>query len=132
MLHSFKIESLADIRSYPGSRKLPQFNKEALEISLPQKDIQYIQLKALGGRRKVNPGSKNTSWRNLAIRGYADYMETDTFKEVIKELEKVAMKQRTAFICSEAVSLDKNLIVTEESRIILNFQPTLTQTIIMK
>jgi Protein of unknown function, DUF488 len=74
MLHSFKIESLADIRSYPGSRKFPQFNKEALEISLPQKDIQYFHLKALGGRRKVNPESKNTSWRHLAFRSYADYM----------------------------------------------------------
>src|ERR1700676_1850572 len=103
MLLSFKIESLADIRSYPGSRKFPQFNKEALEISLPQKNIQYIHLKALGGRRKVNPDSKNTSWRHLAFRGYADYMETDTFKEGIKELEKIAMKQRTAYMCSEAV-----------------------------
>lgn len=103
MLHSFKIESLADIRSYPGSRKFPQFNKEALEISLPQNNIQYIHLKDLGGRRKVNPDSKNTSWRHLAFRGYADYMETDTFKEGIKMLEKIAMKQRTAYMCSEAV-----------------------------
>lgn len=103
MLHSFKIESLVDIRSYPGSRRFPQFNKEALEISLPQKNIQYIHLKDLGGRRKVNPDSKNTSWRHLAFRGYADYMETDTFKEGIKILEKIAMKQRTAYMCSEAV-----------------------------
>ena len=50
MLHSFNIKLVADIRSYPGSRKFPQFNKEALEISLPQTDIQYVHLKDLGGR----------------------------------------------------------------------------------
>ncbi len=103
MLFSFQIEMVIDIRSYPGSRRYPQFNKEALEISLPENNIQYIHLKELGGRRKVNPGSKNTGWRHVAFRGYADYMETDAFKEGIKDLEKIALKQRTAYICSEAV-----------------------------
>src|ERR1017187_1842027 len=91
-LQSFQIELVADIRSYPGSRKFPQFNKESLEITLPTNHIQYIHLKDLGGRRKVNPDSKNTSWRHIAFRGYADYMETNAFKEGIKELEKIAMK----------------------------------------
>ncbi len=103
MLHSFKIELIADIRSFPGSRKFPQFNKEALEISLPQSNIQYVHLKDLGGRRKANPDSKNTGWRHIAFRSYADYMETDSFKDGIKELEKIAVKQRTAYMCSEAV-----------------------------
>lgn len=103
MLQSFQIEIVADIRSSPGSRKFPQFNKEALQISLPENKIQYIHLKDLGGRRKVNPDSKNTVWRHPAFRGYADYMETDTFKEGIRELEKTALKQRTAYMCSEAV-----------------------------
>lgn len=103
MLHSFKIEMLVDIRSFPGSRRYPQFNKEALEISLPKNNIQYVHLKNLGGRRKVNPDSKNTAWRHSAFRGYADYMETEDFKEGIKTLEKIAIKQRTAYMCSEAV-----------------------------
>ena len=103
MLHSFKIEMVADIRSYPGSRRYPQFNKEALEISLPENNIQYVHLKKLGGRRKVNPDSKNTAWRHVAFRGYADYMETEDFKEGIQELEKISLQQRTAFMCSEAV-----------------------------
>ena len=103
MLHSFSIELIADIRSYPGSRKFPQFNKEALEISLPQNNIQYVHLKNLGGRRKVNPKSKNTGWRHAAFRGYADYMETGAFKDGIIELISRALKQRTAYMCSEAV-----------------------------
>lgn len=103
MLHSFQIEMLVDIRSYPGSRRYPHFNKEALEISLPQNNIQYTHLKMLGGRKKVNPNSKNTTWRNIAFRGYADYMETDDFKKGIEELETIAIKKRTAYMCSEAV-----------------------------
>ena len=103
ILHSFNIELVADIRSFPGSRKLPQYNKEALEVSLPQNSIQYVHLEKLGGRRKVKPGSKNTGWRHIAFRGYADYMETDVFKKGIIELEKIALKQRTAYMCSEAV-----------------------------
>jgi len=39
----------------------------------------------------------------VAFRGYADYMETDIFKEGIEELEKNALKERTAYMCSEAV-----------------------------
>lgn len=103
MLHSFGIKLVADIRSYPGSRKFPHFNKEALEISLPQTNIQYVHLKDLGGRRKVNPDSKNTAWRHAAFRGYADYMQTSAFKDAIKELIKRALKQPTAYMCSEAV-----------------------------
>jgi len=103
MLRSFQIEMVADIRSYPGSRKFPQFNKESLQTALPQNKIEYIHLKNLGGRRKANPDSKNTTWRHLAFRAYADYMQTNDFKEGIKKLEEIALKKRTAYMCSEAV-----------------------------
>jgi len=56
MLRSFNIEIVADVRYFPGSRKYPHFNKESMEITLPQNDIQYTHIKNLGGRRKVNPG----------------------------------------------------------------------------
>ncbi len=103
MLKSFDIEYVADIRSFPGSRKFPQFNKEALEISLPQNGIKYVHIKNLGGRRKVNPNSRNIAWRHPAFRGYADFMETETFLEGIKELKQIASHERTAYMCSEAV-----------------------------
>ena len=103
MLHSFSIELVADVRSYPGSRRFPQFNKEELETSLSQNDIQYVHLKNLGGRRKVSPDSKNTGWRHAAFRGYADYVETSAFRDGIEELVKSALKKRTAYMCSEAL-----------------------------
>lgn len=103
MLHSFEIKAVADIRSYPGSRRYPHFNKEALEVSLPSNDVLYFHIKNLGGRRKANLGSKNTAWHHPAFRGYADYMETDLFREGIQELLKIANQQRTAYMCSEAL-----------------------------
>lgn len=103
MLQSFRIECVADIRSFPGSRRYPQFNKEFLEVSLPERHINYVHIKALGGRRKVSPQSRNTAWKNAAFRGYANYMETEAFQEGIKELEKTAAEKRTAYMCSEAV-----------------------------
>ncbi|CAN5479668.1 DUF488 domain-containing protein [soil metagenome] len=102
MLYSLHIKTLVDIRSYPGSRRYPYFNKETLEISLPENDNQYFHLKELGGRRKVTANSKNMIWRHLAFRGYADYMETDEFKEGIVKLETIALQQPPAYMCSEA------------------------------
>lgn len=103
ILDSFQIKAVVDIRSYPGSRRYPHFNKEALEVSLPLNDVQYFHIRNLGGRRKAKTNSKNTAWHHPAFRGYADYMETDEFREGIQELEKIASQQRTAYMCSEAV-----------------------------
>lgn len=103
MLKFYEIEMLVDIRRFPGSRKYPHFNKDALEISLPKQNLEYLHLENLGGRRKADPDSENTVWRHPSFRGYADFMETKTFDEGTRELEKIATKQRTAIMCSEAV-----------------------------
>lgn len=86
MLQSFDIKILADIRILPGSRKYPQFNKEDLQLSLENAGIQYIHLADLGGRRKVKKDSKNNRWNNVSFRGYADYMETEEFRNAIMKL----------------------------------------------
>lgn len=103
MLHSFQIQLVADIRSFPGSSHYPYFNKELLEDSLSENQIAYIHLAGLGGRRKVQVNSINTGWRLDSFRAYADYMSTDTFKTAIAQLEDLADKQRTAYMCSEAL-----------------------------
>lgn len=103
ILISFKIELLADIRSYPGSKRYPHFNKENLQRILPEHKIIYQHFAELGGRRKTLKDSKNTAWRNDAFRGYADYMETEDFKQGISKLEDFASQYKTAYMCSEAV-----------------------------
>jgi uncharacterized protein (DUF488 family) len=103
MLRSFDIKILADIRSFPGSRRFPQFGKGQIKISLEETGIQYIHLADLGGRRKVKKDSKNNRWNNDSFRGYADYMETREFENAIVKLEHIALEQPTAYMCSEAV-----------------------------
>lgn len=103
MLNDFEIEKLVDVRSFPGSRRFPHFSKEALEVSLPKRNIEYVHMKILGGRRKTSKDSKNTLWRLAAFRGYADYMETNEFKEGIEILEEAASKQKLVYMCAEAV-----------------------------
>ena len=98
-----KIDAVADVRSYPGSRKYPQFNAEALETALAEVRVDYYPFKDLGGRRRAKTDSSNTVWRNEAFRGYADYMETEEFKKGIERLANLAGKKRTAMMCAEAV-----------------------------
>jgi uncharacterized protein (DUF488 family) len=103
LLNSFSIQTLVDVRQFPGSRKYPHFNKEALENSLLESGINYIHMIELGGRRKPNPGSLNSAWKHPAFRAYADYMETTEFTDAIERLEKIAIASATAYMCSEAV-----------------------------
>ena len=98
------IELVADVRMFPGSRRYPQFGREALAKSLSDAGIGYEHFPELGGRRKASPDSKNTAWRNESFRGYADYMETEDFRKGIERLVDLAKKSGpTAIMCAEAV-----------------------------
>lgn len=103
MLKNFTIECVVDVRHYPGSKKYPHFNKNALQDSLPKNGINYIHCISLGGRRKVQDNSANTAWRHPAFQGYADYMVSSQFKAGIDKLKETAENYRTAIMCSEAV-----------------------------
>lgn len=103
LLKHNSIELLVDVRSLPGSRKFPQFNKENLEVELPANGIKYLHILALGGRRKVHKDSNNTAWRNSSFQGYADYMETEEFRVALNQLEETSKNQNTCIMCSEAV-----------------------------
>lgn len=103
LLNAFEIEILVDVRHYPGSRKFPHFNKDSLAETLPKAGIEYHHLVDLGGRRKVQPDSKNDAWRLDSFRAYADYMETESFKKALEKLKEYAASKRTAYMCSEAV-----------------------------
>jgi uncharacterized protein (DUF488 family) len=103
ILHHYQIEILVDVRHFPGSRRLPHFNKAALHDALIAAGIRYEHLVELGGRRPVRPDSHNVAWRNASFRGYADYMETQPFLDGIDHLLDIARTGHTAVMCSEAV-----------------------------
>ena len=96
-------EILVDVRHFPGSRKFPHFNKVALHDALLAAGIRYEHLVELGGRRPVRADSHNIAWRNDSFRGYADYMETQPFRDGVDRLLEIARAGRTAIMCSEAV-----------------------------
>ena len=103
LLQQFSIQLLIDVRSFPGSRKFPQFDKENLMIEMPTNGIEYHHIVNLGGRRKVRKDSVNTAWRNTSFQGYADYMETPGFQSALIQLEELASIQHVCIMCSEAV-----------------------------
>ncbi|MDQ2977086.1 MAG: DUF488 domain-containing protein [Acidobacteriota bacterium] len=103
ILSSHGIGTLVDVRSFPGSRRYPHFNKSELSGTLEAAGIDYLHLRELGGRRKPSPNPKNTAWRNASFRAYADHMESEEFRKGIETLLQLGQQKRTAFMCAEAV-----------------------------
>jgi uncharacterized protein (DUF488 family) len=104
LIQANDIKLLADVRSLPGSRRYPQFNREMLAGSLGKAGIRYEHFPELGGRRKPREDSPNTAWRNASFRGYADYMETEEFRKGVERLlDLAAGAGPTAIMCAEAV-----------------------------
>lgn len=103
VLQHHRIEAVADVRRFPGSRRLPQFGSEALQASLAKADIGYLLITELGGRRRPAPGTVNTAWRNASFRGYADHVASDEFSVGLDRLCDLASRCRTAMMCAEVL-----------------------------
>ena len=103
-LQAHSIQTLVDIRSFPMSRRLPHFNRESLEKTLPEAGIRYVWMKELGGRRKkIRDDSPHLALRSPSFRNYADYMLTEGFRAAIADLIKLANEGPTAYMCAERV-----------------------------
>ena len=103
ILETHGVKRLVDVRTIPKSRRVPQFNSDALAISLQGRGIDYVHLQNLGGLRHARKDSVNLGWRNASFRGYADYMATDEFRAGLDRLLQLAGEKRTAIMCAEAV-----------------------------
>lgn len=102
VLQAHQIQLLVDIRAFPISRRLPHFNRERLEMWLPEAGLQYLWMKDLGGRRgKSLKESPNVALRNDSFRNYADYMLSVQFRAAAAEIIKLAEAQRVAIMCAE-------------------------------
>jgi uncharacterized protein (DUF488 family) len=103
VLQTYGIERLVDIRTISRSRHNPQFNDTALANSLTAPHLEYVHIRALGGLRHARKDSPNTGWRNEAFRGYADYMQTEEFRNALEALIDMSRQKRVAIMCAEAV-----------------------------
>jgi uncharacterized protein (DUF488 family) len=112
-----KIAIVADVRSFPSSKRWPQFNQAELSASL-------------GGRRSSKRvDSPHIAWQLPAFRSYADYTESVDFEEGLRELTTAAEASRTAYMCSEGLwwrchrrIISDNLIVRD--RTVEHIMPT--------
>src|ERR1035437_2667210 len=106
LLHDHAISSLVDVRSYPGSRRCPQFGREIMSTWLANDAITYQHARDLGGRRNqqddVDPAI-NAAWQNASFRNYADYTLGDAYQTALANLTIVAQTSPVAFMCSEAL-----------------------------
>jgi uncharacterized protein (DUF488 family) len=103
ILQGAGIGAVADVRLLAGSRRHPQFNGDVMEGALAEAGIRYVPMRDLGGRRRPRPDTRNTAWRHPAFRGYADYMETPAYRQARERLVALALSERTAVMCAEAV-----------------------------
>jgi len=97
------ISKLVDVRSFPGSRRLPHFAREEMARSVPAAGVRYEWRPALGGRRRPRPGSVNVAWRNLSFQAYADYMASTAFLDALDQLVADAAGDNVAVMCSESL-----------------------------
>jgi uncharacterized protein (DUF488 family) len=95
------LAEIVDIRSFPGSRRNPQFGTAEMARWLPEAAVGYCWIRALGGRRPPAPGSKHTALRNPSFQAYADYMESEAFLTGVDDL--LARGDGRAVMCSESV-----------------------------
>jgi len=124
------VEGIADVRLIPRSRRVPQFNADALSANLPPLGLRYFPFQGLGGRRRPGKDSPNTAWRNESFRGYADFMQTPAFIQQLEALMAVARQTPVALMCAEAVpwrchrSLIGDALLVRGWRVLDIFSPT--------
>lgn len=101
LLKHHGIQAIADVRRFPGSRRLPQYMSGQLEASLKAHGIAYVWIEELGGRRRAPADAAPSAWRNASFRGYAEHLKSEDFAVGLRELLRMATRQPTAMMCAE-------------------------------
>jgi uncharacterized protein (DUF488 family) len=99
VLEGAGVQTLVDVRRFPGSRRNPQFNGPALAESLRGAGIDYVHAVDLGGRLSGEPGEERFPCiRVAAFRSYAARMGTAEWQQALAAaLEHPA----PCFMCAE-------------------------------
>src|SRR4030095_394442 len=102
LLSRYRLEAVADVRRFPGSRRHPQYASVALCAALAEHGLAYQWLPALGGRRRPRSDSPNIAWRNASFRGYADHIGSAEFDDGLSELLEISARVRATLMCGAA------------------------------
>ena len=103
LIKAHGVQRVIDIRTIPRSRHNPQFNRGHLSPILHRARIHYRHMPGLGGLRRPRRDSPNMGWRNASFRGYADYMQTSTFRENLARCIALARHEQVVLMCAEAL-----------------------------
>ncbi|HUH11863.1 MAG TPA: DUF488 domain-containing protein [Longimicrobiales bacterium] len=103
LLEEHGVDTLVDVRRFPGSRRHPHFGGAALAAALASHGIRYVHEEALGGRRESRPDSPHGGLRNAGFRAYADHMDSADFDAAVARLMAAARDGAPAVMCAEAV-----------------------------
>ena len=99
ILGSAGVDTLVDVRRFPGSRRHPQFGRDALAATLRTAGLRYAwEGETLGGRRQRRPDSRHTALRNASFAAYADHMDTPEFRTALDGLTA-----GSAVMCAETL-----------------------------
>jgi uncharacterized protein (DUF488 family) len=101
LLQQAEIQTVVDVRRYPGSRRNPQFNGSALAETLAAEGIAYRHAKPLGGRLSGIPGEERFACiRTAAFRSYTANMGTPEWQDA---LAASLGEPKPCFLCAETV-----------------------------
>ena len=103
LLRGAGVAGVIDVRTAPGSRRIPQVARAELECWLPDAGITYRWDKRLGGFRRPAPDSPDVAWREEMFRGYAGHMRTEGFLAAASEVAAEARMRRIAVMCAESL-----------------------------
>ncbi len=106
LLAASGVGAIVDVRTVPGSRTNPQYDRETLAGSLSEFQIAYEHVAELGGRRArrhdIAP-DVNAFWENQSFHNYADYAMSEGFRSGLARLRGLGQLRRCAVMCAEAV-----------------------------
>jgi uncharacterized protein (DUF488 family) len=96
-LREAAVETLVDVRSFPGSRRNPQYNRAVLAGALEEAGIRYTHAVELGGMQSRGPGSGRFACLG-AFASYAARIGTGEWQGALRDaLEQPA----PCFMCAE-------------------------------
>ncbi|MCI0377823.1 MAG: DUF488 domain-containing protein [Gemmataceae bacterium] len=97
LLRAAGIQVVADVRSSPYSKYVPQFNREALAAAIAEAGLQYQFLGRELGGRPDDPDCYDAEGYVL----YQQVAESPLFVRAIERLDALRQDERVALMCSE-------------------------------